>query len=159
MSTSHKTVASEELTLTITREFDAPRELVFAAWTEPERIRQWSCAKDFTFLFSEGDVKPGGTWRSGMRAPDGEEFIMGGTYQEVSAYDRLSFTHQWEEDDGSLSKQTLVNIVFEDIQGKTRMIFTQTGFASEKSCKSHEGGWSEFFDKLSAYLTNESQQR
>lgn len=68
--------------LVITRVFAASRQLVWQAWTQSEHLMRWSCPKDFTLLFCEGDLQVGGAWRAGMRSPDGEEFVMGGKYRE-----------------------------------------------------------------------------
>ena len=57
--------------LEITRIFSAPRHLVFEAWTKTEHLREWCAPKGFTIPFSEGDLRPGGKWRSCMRTPDG----------------------------------------------------------------------------------------
>lgn len=139
--------------LVITRQFDAPRERVFDAWTQNEHMRVWSCPRDFTVTFADGDLRPGGAFRSGMRAPDGIEHIVVGEYREIDPPSRLVFTHQWEYEGGRRSPETRVVVELADEGGGTHMTFTQTGFESKESSDGHEGGWSEAFDNLQTYLT------
>src|ERR1700754_1266323 len=98
--------------LVIRRVFDAPRRLVYEAWTKKEHLDKWSAPHDFQIPFSESDVRPGGAWRCAMLAPDGVEYRVGGTYQEVIADELLSFTHAWEDEKGSPGHKTLVTARF-----------------------------------------------
>lgn len=139
--------------LQIIRTFDAPRERVFKAWTDPEQLKKWFYPKDFTQINNEWELKPGGTWRNCMTAPDGEEFTHGGEYRAIIEPERIVFTHAWDDDDGNPEHETLIVIIFEDLEDKTRMIFTQGAFVSEESRDSHEGGWNEVFDKLTQLLS------
>ena len=83
--------------LTITRVFDAPRELVFKAWTEPERVLHWLGPKGFTGTAFRLDGKTGGTWRATMRGPDGKEYANGGRVLEYSEPETLSYTFAWDD--------------------------------------------------------------
>ena len=74
-----------ERQLTLTRVFDAPRELVFQAWTEPEHLKQWWGPNGFTTPACEVDLRVGGAWKIVMRFPDGaNEHTMQAVYREVS---------------------------------------------------------------------------
>lgn len=134
--------------LIITRSFQAPRELVWQAWTQGEHLRRWSCPKDFTLLFSEGDLREGGNWRVGMRSPEGQEHVMGGQYREIVAPRRLVFTHGWENDELHPGHQTLVTVQLEEDDGRTVMTFTQSKLATASSRDGHAQGWSGAFDNL-----------
>ncbi len=143
---------TESQPLIIKRIFDAPRELVYAAWTQNEHMKVWSCPESFVIAFGDLDVRPGGKWHAGMKGPDGIELKLGGEYLEVIPNEHLKYTHAWEEADGTPGTQMLVTVDFDDVDGKTEMTFTQTGFDSIESRDGHEGGWSQSFDKLTAYL-------
>ncbi|MGA9852409.1 MAG: SRPBCC domain-containing protein [Gammaproteobacteria bacterium] len=145
-------VAPEDRVLVITRIFDAPPSLVFKAWTEKKHIGQWLAPRAFTIPHSEGEVRPGGHWRSCMRKPDGTELWLGGAYREVIESQRLVFTHAWDEPDGTRGHETVVTVTFEDYDGKTRLTLYQTIFKSVESRDGHRGGWNECLDRLAEYL-------
>lgn len=149
------TDAPAELSLTLTRILDAPRELVFRAWTEPEHLMQWSAPHGFTVTHAKGDLKPGGTWRSCMRSPDGKDLWLGGTYLEIAPPERLVFTHGWDED--GPGRETTVTVTLEDYNGKTKLTLHQSGFTSIASRDGHEGGWSETLDRLATYASSLTQ--
>lgn len=145
----------EARALEIVRVFDAPRELVFQAWVDPERMKEWSAPHDYRIGHNEGDVRPGGRWRASMVSKE-EEIWLGGVYREVVENERLVFTHAWEGEDGKPGHETVVTVRFEDAgEGKTRMIFRQAFFDSVDSRDGHEGGWDECFEKLDALLARE----
>ena len=75
--------SADDRELVITRVFDAPRHLVFQAWTQKEHLDKWSAPKGYTLPFSEGDLRPGGRWRCCMRTADGTELWLGGVYREI----------------------------------------------------------------------------
>ena len=138
--------------LVITRIFNAPRVLVWQAWTQREHLLRWSCPGDFTMLFAEGDLHVGGAWRAGMRAPDGKEYVMGSKYCEITPPERLEFTHGWEDDELHDGHETLVTVVLREENGGTKMTFLQTGLATASSRDGHIEGWSGAFDNLDALL-------
>jgi len=144
--------STNDIELIITRTFDAPRELVWAAWTEPRHLAHWICPDDLVVTFADGDVRPGGTWRSGMCAGNGETFVCGGRYLELDPPRRLVQTHEWENPESSPTKETRIEITLEDDQGKTRMTFRQTGFWAEDARDHHVEGWTGAFNNLTAYL-------
>ena len=142
-----------ERVLVVTRVFDAPRPLVYAAWTEPDRLTRWWGPRGFTVVFSEVDARVGGAWRVRMRSPEGDEHTSGGVYREITPPERLVFTHAWEGcEDGEPGHETLVTITFAEDAGKTRMTFRQAVFATSSSRDSHEEGWSSAFEVLGEYL-------
>jgi uncharacterized protein YndB with AHSA1/START domain len=151
MQADSRTATDAELY--IDRVFEAPRELVFEAWTNRAHLDRWSCPKGFTLPVSEGDVRDGGWFRACMRSPEGQGHWVSGTYKEVRAPEKLVFTHAWEGEDGERSSETLVTVTFEAISAlKTRMRFHQAFFPSRQSRDGHEGGWNQSFDKLGSLL-------
>ncbi|HKN52791.1 MAG TPA: SRPBCC domain-containing protein [Amycolatopsis sp.] len=138
--------------LTITRVFDAPRELVFSAWTDPDRLASWLGPKGFTAPSVTLDTRPGGGWRACIRnETHGDEHWMHGVYREISTPERLVFSFSWDTE-GDMRAETLVTITFADLGGKTEMTFHQAGFPTEPIRDDHHGGWTESFDDLAAYL-------
>lgn len=139
------------LVLTIFREFEAPRELVFRAWTERALLMKWLCPAGFTTTTGAMDVRPGGAWRAGMRAPDGAEFVAFGEYREIVPPERLVMTHMWDEP-GVPPHETVITVTLAERGGKTVMTFEQSGFVSAVSRDSHGEGWGGAFENLGEAL-------
>jgi uncharacterized protein YndB with AHSA1/START domain len=136
-----------EREFTITRVFDAPRELVFRAWTDPAHLAAWFGPRGCTTPLSTiaADVRPGGNWRATMiRDDNGAEYPTGGFYIEVREPERLAFT--WTEPGGG--DESIVTVVLADIGGRTEMTFHQAGFTSDESRTGVHEGWSSSFDRL-----------
>jgi len=144
-----KDVRQNRLELVITRVLDAPPMLVYKVWTEPEHMARWMGPKGFTAPSVKLDVREGGRYRALIRSAEGKEYWFRGVYREVVENKRLVFTFAWEEEG---SQENLVTITFAEENGKTRMTFTQAPFPSAEDRDGHEGGWSEAFDKLAAYV-------
>lgn len=141
-----------ETALTITRVLDAPRELVFEVWTNPDHLAEWWGPTGFTATSCTIKLTEGGGWRTCMRNADGAEYWARGTYREIVAPERLVFSFAWEEPAGTPGLDTLVTVTFADRDGKTEMTFRQAGFESVEERDSHRGGWQECFDDLAGYL-------
>jgi uncharacterized protein YndB with AHSA1/START domain len=141
--------AKKDIELKIVRTFDAPRRQVFACWTDPEHMRQWSCPRGFTITHGESDVRVGGQFSVTMRSPEGTDHSLKGVYKEINAPERLVFSHQWTQPG---SPETLCTVTFSERSGKTEMTFIQTGFDTTANRDGHHGGWSESFDKMAEML-------
>jgi len=136
-----------EREFTITRVFDAPRELVFRAWTDPAHLAAWFGPRGCTTPLSTiaADVRPGGSWRATMIRDDTSvEYPTGGFYIEVREPERLVFT--WTEPGGG--DESIVTVVLADIGGHTEMTFHQAGFTSDETRTGVHEGWSSSFDRL-----------
>ena len=83
----------EERVLVIQRVFDAPRHLVWKAWTEPERMVRWLGPQGFTTTVLKADFRPGGAYRFHMRSPEGTEHWLQGVYRELVEPERLVSTY------------------------------------------------------------------
>lgn len=147
-----QTTAQHELV--ITRTFDAPRALVFRAWTQPEHMARWLSPGAYTFISAKIDARPGGAYRAGIRSPEGRENWMCGTYREFVEPERLTFSFSWEHD-GKLGPETTITITFSEVDGKTRMNFRQAFFETAESRDEHGKGWNAAFDNLAAYAAGE----
>ena len=151
MAANDTDIRQGKLELVITRVLDAPPILVYKAWTEPEHMVRWMGPRGFTAPSAKMDVRPGGQYRALIRSGEGKGYWFRGVYREVVEAKRLVFTFAWEED-GERGQENLVTVTFAEENGKTRMTFKQAPFQSTEERDGHEGGWSEAFDKLSAYV-------
>lgn len=129
-------------TLVIRRTFNAPRERVFAAWTDPKLLRTWFAPPGTTIGDVAFDARHGGRYRIAMTASDGDEYVVSGTISEFKQPERLAFTFRWLEDDPKDEIDTFVRIDLIDRGAQTDMVFTQEGFRDVASRDRHEEGWS-----------------
>ena len=145
---------SGEQELVITRLFDAPRELVFECWTEPEHLQHWQGApRGFTVTSYESDIRPGGFFRICLRSPEGVDNWLEGGYREMVKPERLVFTHVWlDANRKPAGKQTLMTLTFAERDGKTELTLRQSGFTSVESRDGHKYGWSSALDVLNDYV-------
>ncbi len=111
-----ESVADREIVTT--RVFDAPREAVFKAWTDPGQIARWWGPKGFTNTFQEFDLKPGGNWRFVMKGPDGTEYPNECVFEEIVEPERFVFRHL------EPVHEFLSTALFEDLDGRTRLTWT-----------------------------------
>jgi uncharacterized protein YndB with AHSA1/START domain len=138
--------------LNMSRLFVAPRDLIFRLWTEPEHLMRWWGPHGFATLGCEVDLRPGGTWRVQSRAPDGMEFSSYGTYHEISAPERLAFSHGFDFPGKPRGPLTLVTFRLEEENGKTRLTIHQSAFGTIADRDGHEEGWSSAFDLIDDYV-------
>ncbi|HML22939.1 MAG TPA: SRPBCC family protein [Aggregatilinea sp.] len=110
-----------QLDIRMIRDFDAPRELVFKACTDPALVAQWWGLKNTTTVVEKLELKMGGLWRFIEHNADGEEHAFRGVYHEVTAPERLVYTFEYEPMPGHILLET---IEFEEHDGKTRVIDT-----------------------------------
>lgn len=148
--------------LVITRIFDAPRELVWHAWTDPEHAKRWWGPKNFTAPHIDIDLRVGGKYLFCMRGPDGKDYWSTGTYREIIPYEKLVCTDSFSDENGNIVSaeaygmkgmplELLVTITFEEHQGKTKMTLRHAGFTGEMK-EMASAGWGESFDKLAESL-------
>ena len=112
-----------ERELAMTREFDAPRSLVFDAWTKPELLKRWLGVRGgWTFAVCEVDLRVGGSYRFVWRGPNGAEMGMGGVYREILRPERIVATEKF--DDPWYEGEALDTTVFVERGGKTTVTTT-----------------------------------
>lgn len=142
-------------TLRMQRHFDAPRPLVWRAWTNPEVMVLWLGPVEWPAVSATQDLRVGGKWRACLRSPDtGQDLWQGGVYREIVPDERLVFTFKWDEshEDGP-PVDTLVTVQLRDAPGGgTLMDFTHEGLKSEQSLTGHKHGWTSTFERLEAFL-------
>ena len=147
----HAAAESAERQLVVTRIFEAPRDLVFKAWTERERALRWWGPQGFTVPFLELAARPGEAWRARMRSPEGKAYSQHGILRELDEPERLVFTSFWDDDPGG---EMLVTVLLMARGRKTEMVFRKGPFQSVESRDAEEEGWSESFDRLDDYLAS-----
>jgi uncharacterized protein YndB with AHSA1/START domain len=148
------TVKEKELVLK--RVFNAPRERVWKAWTDPKRLAQWWGPRGFTNPLCEADVRPGGAIRIDMRGPDGTVYPMTGVYREVVASERLVFTVSALDEKGRPLFEVLNTLTFAKQGGKTLLtvraqVVNKTAGA-DAYLEGMEEGWSQSLVRLEALL-------
>ncbi len=137
----------------ITRVFDAPRALVFEAWTRPEHVSRWWAPRGFTLPACELDFRPGGAYRMVMRGPDGTEYPFHGVYRDVVPPARIVFSAVIGPGAGDAIVTT---VTFDDEGGsRTRVTVRQTVPANAQAARGQEQGWKETLENLGAHLARE----
>ena len=149
-------MANDAIELRIERTFDAPREIVFQAWVDPEQRLKWWGPEGFTIPFFEMDARPGGSYRSCMTDPGGDEHWVQGEFIEIIEPEKIVVTWAWEEDGvpGLVTTVTVDFIENTEDRDQTDLILVHSGFESEESRDGHNMGWSSSFEKLATILTN-----
>ena len=143
--------------VTITRIIDAPRELVFKAWTDPKHMAQWWGPRYFTNPICEMDVRPGGAILIHMRGPDGVIYPMKGVFHEIVEPERLVFTSSaFDDEQGSPLIESLTTVTFAEHEGKTKLtvhaVVTRAEAGAERALAGMEEGWNQSLDKLTELL-------
>jgi uncharacterized protein YndB with AHSA1/START domain len=149
-----KTYAGEKFV--ITREFDAPRELVFRAWTDPKHLAQWWGPKGFTNPVCEWDARPGQKIHVVMRAPNGTDYPMGGEFREIAPPERLVFTSGALDGQGKMLFEFLHTLTLVELQGKTKLTLRsqviQTTPGADKYIGGFEAGMTQSLVRLAELL-------
>ena len=138
----------------MTRDFNAPRRLVWEAWTKPEHVPHWMLGPEgWTMPVCEIDLRPGGAWHFVWRRGDGTEMEMRGVYEEVAPPERLVNTESW----GADWPETLNTLVLSEQDGKTTTMTTTILYPSKEARDAAlqtgmKDGASVSFDRLAEYL-------
>ena len=163
------TAAPAEQAFVVTRVFNAPRELVFKAWTEPGRLRHWWGPNGFTMRVAKLDLRPGGVFHYGMRAPNGQDMWGKFVYREIVPPERLAFVVSFSDENGNTVRapfsatwplEVLSTVTLTERDGKTTL--TMQGVpvnATEIERKTFadgdtgmQQGWAGTLDQLAAHL-------
>lgn len=153
---------SADRELVMTRTFDAPRERVFRAWVEPERLAAWWGPTDFTVPTCELDVRIGGAYRLCMRSPEGRDYWLAGEYLEISAPERLVMTQWFADADGNnvgpaahgldtdVPSVMTLTVTLAEEDGRTVQTVHQSMRLDVAERYQATVGWDQSFDKLQA---------
>jgi uncharacterized protein YndB with AHSA1/START domain len=138
--------------LTLKRTFNAPRELVWEAWTQPEHIALWWGPKGMKTRVTECDFKKGGKWKYIMTAPNGAEFPAEGVYIEIIEFEKIVSS----ADFAPVTYGVIITAIFEDLGEKTGFVFSVThptdDYRAQQEKMGVMNGWGSNFDKLESYL-------
>jgi uncharacterized protein YndB with AHSA1/START domain len=139
-------------TLTLKKTFDAPIDLVWEAWTQPEHIAQWWGPKGMKTKIAEHDFRVGGKWRYTMAMPDGSEFIGEGVYSEIVEMQKIFSSANFRP----MTEGVEIRALFEKNGEKTNFIFSVV-HPTEEYCKQQEAmgfynGWGSTFDRLADFV-------
>lgn len=160
--------STQEQALVIERMFDAPRELVWKAWTDPQMVRRWWGPKGFVAPAAEIDFRVGGKWLYAMQSPEfneGRPIWSTGVYREIVPFERIVWTDCFADGQGNVVPATyygmpddfplemLVTVEFEDLGGKTKMTLRHEGLPAGEMREGAGQGWNESLDKLAESLT------
>lgn len=141
------------LEILIVRVLDAPREIVFRNWVEPQHMQSWFAPSGFTTTRCEIDARPGGRWRIEYRSDDSDAaYSEYGEFRELTEPERIVFSLTQEDERGRVHLETLVKVTFAATGAKTEMTFHQTGFDTVKLRNVIAEGWGGCFQKLDLHL-------
>src|SRR5258708_4486375 len=170
-SNANPAMEHAEVAFVISRTFDAPRAVVFSAFTEPERMKRWWGPAGFTVIASTMDLRPGGTYHYGLKAPDGGAMWGKFVYREIVAPQRLVFVNLFSDENGAITRlpvsptwplEMLSTFLFTAQQGRTMFTIkwsplnpTREEWTTfEGAHDSMQGGWAGTMDQLAAYLAS-----
>jgi uncharacterized protein YndB with AHSA1/START domain len=154
--------------ISITREFDAPRELVWKAWSEPERVKLWWGPKGYTAPVIKIDFCVGSRYLFCMRSPEGKDYWSTGVYKEILPLERIVATDSFADEKGSpvpasyygregeWAPLLLLSVTFEEANGKTLLTIDHAGHPA-RMIEPARAGWNESLDKLAASLLKEKE--
>jgi uncharacterized protein YndB with AHSA1/START domain len=149
--------------LVITRVFDAPRALVWKAFTDPEQVMRWWGPEHFSSPTCQIDLRVGGKYLFCMRDPDGKDYYSTGTYQKIDPINEIVYTDSFSNEKGEVIPaseygmvdfplEMLVTLTFQEIGGKTRLTVVQAGHPEGEMREMAEAGWNTSLDKLALSL-------
>ena len=145
--------------LVITRVFDAPREVVWKSWTDPESFMRWWGPRGFTSPACEIDLRVGGKYLACMRSPEGQEYWSTGVYREIVPKEKIVYTDSFSDAEGNAvpashyglpgdwPPELVVTVTFEERGRKTKMTLRHEGIPPDMASEC-EAGWSGSLDKL-----------
>jgi uncharacterized protein YndB with AHSA1/START domain len=143
--------------LTLTRLLDAPRDVVWEAWTDPQQLAQWWGPHGFTAPVVELDVQAGGAIRIDMQGPDGTVYPAVGVFHEITEPERLVLTTKAVDGDGNTLIEAMSTVTLQEDEGKTRLTveieFVHVAPGAEEAAEGAEEGWNQTLDRLAAFVS------
>jgi uncharacterized protein YndB with AHSA1/START domain len=143
----------EQTSLEIKRFIKAPRDRVYAAWTDPAQLRQWFGPEKVQTNDLIADARVGGEFRWDITDPDGDKMTVCGEYRELQPDRKIVFTWQWQDDENWERHVSIVTVELSDREGGTELRLVHEQLPSEKSRDGHTGGWNSALDKLEKFLS------
>jgi uncharacterized protein YndB with AHSA1/START domain len=143
---------SEKLSLEIKRVIKAPRDRVYAAWTDPTQLNQWFGPENVQTREVVADTRVGGKFRWDLINPEGEKMTVSGEYRELQPGKRIVFTWQWQDDEDWKEHISIVTVELSDRGGDTELRLIHEQLPTEQSRDGHTRGWNSLLDKLEKFL-------
>jgi len=147
------TKASERLSLEIKRFINAPRDRVYAAWTDPAQLKQWFGPEKVQTRNLIADVRVGGKFCWDITNLEGEKLTCRGEYRELQPAKKLVFTWQWDDDEVWENHTSVVTVELSDRDGGTELRLIHEQLPNEQSRDGHTGGWNSALDKLEKFFS------
>ncbi len=135
--------------LTIKRRLNAPPAKVFAAWTDPEKVKGWMGPGEVKAKSAESDLRVGGRYRWVMVAPSGQELDVRGVYREIVPNEKLVFTWSWLS---APERESLVTVLLKPDGDGTLLTLTHEQFFDEDARDQHNNGWNGALDKMEKFF-------
>lgn len=147
------TKGSEKLSLEIKRLIKAPRDRVYAAWTDPAQLKQWFGPENVQTRELIADARAGGAFRWDLTNSDGEKMTMRGEYRELQPGRKIVFTWQWQDDEDWENHISIVTVELSDRDGDTELRLSHEQLPNEASRDGHTRGWESALDKLAKFFS------
>jgi len=156
--------------LVLARVFEAPRGIVWKAWTEPERVKDWWGPKGYTTPACDIDLRVGGRFLLCMRSPEGKDYWIMGVYREIVPLEKLVYTDSFADEHGNvvpaahygmnpeIPLELLVIVTFEDLGRRTKLTLRHAGLPEGPHQAGAQQGWSESLDRLEASMARRSSE-
>jgi uncharacterized protein YndB with AHSA1/START domain len=164
-------MGNEPERMVVIKDFDAPRELVWKAWTEPKYVMQWWGPKGFSCPTCHIDFRVGGKFLISMKSPDGPEFYNGGEYHEIVPHEKIVSSMYFADADGNKVEAAELGIeheaiedavdvtLFEDLgNGQTKLTFIGNETAEEAKSSGQAEGWNQILEKIEEVLAGMAKQ-
>jgi uncharacterized protein YndB with AHSA1/START domain len=147
------TKGSEKLSLEIKRLIKAPRDRVYAAWTDPAQLKQWFGPEDVQTNELAADVRVGGKFRWDLTNSEGEKMTCRGEYRELEPNRKIVFSWQWEDDEDWENNVSIVTVELTDREAGTELRLRHERLPNEASRDGHTRGWNSALDKLEKFVS------
>ena len=144
---------TENLSLQIKRLIKAPRDRVYAAWTDPVQLKQWFGPEKVQTRDLIADARVDGKFRWDLTNPEGEKMTCLGEYRELLPGKKIVFTWQWDGDEDWENHTSVVTVELSDRDGGTELRLTHEKLPNEESRNGHTGGWNSALDKLEKFFS------
>ena len=146
----------EKRSLEIKRLINAPRDRVYAAWTDPKQLREWFGPENVRTRDLVAETRVGGKFRWDLTNPEGEEMTVQGEYSDLQPGRKIVFTWQWQDDETWENHNSIVTVELSDVVGGTELRLLHEQLPGEESRDNHNDGWKSLLNKLDKFLSEKA---
>jgi uncharacterized protein YndB with AHSA1/START domain len=143
----------QNIRLEIRRVINAPRDRVYAAWTDPAQLEEWFGPEGVQTNELIAETRVGGKFQWSLTNADGEKMTVRGQYRELQPGRKVAFTWQWQDDEEWEDHESIVTVELWDAAGGTELCLTHTQLPNEQSRDGHNRGWNSALAKLEKFLS------